>query len=173
MEYYDYLSSIENFYLCRLCIIQYCILIAIWHGRNRVPTHVYRVTSMTRRFSRGSLTRTCISGRLVCVHHAIVNKDTDVTLTLEHQSRESGAIMDSVSKKHRLLQDLHRMQHCVAPSGELTILFQLRESLMTFMVMTPNQFQHKEHKDKAVDLNLDAPWDPTDHSDDPTQTFEC
>ena len=77
--------------------------------------------------------------------------------------------MNSVSKKHRLLEDLCGTQHHIAPSGELTILFQLQESLMTFLVTTPTQLQCEEHKDKVVDFNLDTPWDPTEHSDDPTQ----
>ena len=97
------------------------------------------------------------SGRLVCIHHAIVNDNTDVTLTLEYQSRESGAIVDSVSKKHKLSEDQYRTQHYVILSGELTIPFQLQGSLMTFTVTTPTQLQYEEHKDKAVDLNGDVP----------------
>ena len=42
---------------------------------------------------------------------------------------------------------------------------------MTFTVTAPTQLQYEEHKDKAVDLNLDVPWDLSEHSDDPTQTF--
>ena len=42
---------------------------------------------------------------------------------------------------------------------------------MTFTVTAPTQLQCEEHKDEVVDLNLDVPWNPSEHSNDPTQMF--
>ena len=51
------LTTIQIFQLCGLRITQCCALIAVWHGRDSMPTHVHRVTSLTRLITRDFHTR--------------------------------------------------------------------------------------------------------------------
>ena len=105
-------------------------------------------------------------GYLVRLYDSIVNEETELSLIAEYQSRESGAIVDSVSKKHRLSEDMMGTQRYVTPNGELTIPFHLRESLMTFQVQKPTKRQYEEHKNDAIDLNILMDWNPSLHSDE-------
>ena len=105
-------------------------------------------------------------GYLVRLYDSIVNEDTDLSLIAEYQSRKSGAIVDSVSKKHRLSEDMMGTQRYVTPNGELTIPFQLCESLMTFQAQKPTKRQYKVHKNDAIALNVLINWNPTLHSND-------
>ena len=100
----------------------------IMHKNAHVIGHNQQIGNKVHKFTHSAVA--CLdtgmgNGRLIRVYHAIMNDDTDVTLILEHQSRELGAIVDSVSKKHKLSEELCGMQHYFVPSGELTIPFQL------------------------------------------------
>ena len=111
--------------------------------------------------------------QLIGIYNTITNPDTKVSLLSEYQLRESGAIVDSVSRKHKLTADLYGTQRCVVPDGSLEIPFQLRESLMTFRTRKPTTAEIDEYIDTAVYLNNDTPWDPSQHTDDETMLFRA
>ena len=106
-------------------------------------------------------------GCLVWVNEAIVNKEMDITLISKYQSCNGGAIVDSISTKHKISEDRMGTQQCVFLDGTLTIPLQLRQSLMTFQVTKPTAKQLRDHQDNDIELNGKGMWNPSEHNDIP------
>ena len=105
---------------------------------------------------------------LIRVHEAIANMESDLSLISEYQFRDSGCIVDSVHRQHKLSEDQQGTQRIVAPDGETTIPLQLRSGLMTFTSRLPSREEYLRYKDDAIDLTqAGMVWKPRDHTDDP------
>lgn len=105
---------------------------------------------------------------LIRVKEAIANMDSDLSLISEYQFRDSGCIVDSVHRKHKLSEDQQGTQRIVTPENGTTIPLQLRSGLMTFTSRLPTREEYLRYKDEAIQVTCgDNLWKPRDHTDDP------
>ena len=105
---------------------------------------------------------------LIWVHEAIANMESNLSLISEYQFHDSGCIVDSVHRQHKLSEDQQGTQCILAPDGETTIPLQLRSGLMTFTSRLPSRKEYLKYKDNAIDLTrAEVIWKPRDHTDDP------
>ena len=56
--------------------------------------------------------------QMIVIHEDVSNPESDLTLLSEFQVRSHGCIVDPVSKRHRLNENLYGTQRTVLPTGQ-------------------------------------------------------
>ncbi len=100
---------------------------------------------------------------MVRINEAVYNKGSSTSLLSEFQSRDFGAKIDTVSRRHVNIDGHHGRQVIEMISGVKIPLF-LRHCLMAFEHHLPTE--EELNSCKAIDLTDHLPWDPSKFHDD-------